>query len=109
MSEFENLKGKFTDSKIILLAALKVEDEIFNLNKRLDSQKNIKLSLIDQKEKIDNKIKEAVILEDQIFSLKEKNLALKEKDRLILNEVNSINKKLVLLINKILSRNEDDN
>ena len=66
--EFNDLKGKFTDSKIILLAALKIEDEILDLNKRLDSQKKIMQASHDQGEQIDNKIREIVILKDEITS-----------------------------------------
>ena len=39
LSEFEDLKGRFADNKIIFLAALKGEDEIFRLQKKLNDEK----------------------------------------------------------------------
>ena len=39
LSEIEDLKGRFSDNKIILLAALKAEDNINELKKIIDDQK----------------------------------------------------------------------
>ena len=55
LSEFENLKGRFPDNKIIFLAALKVEDDIFELKKTLINQKKMINSLDAHQGKIDNK------------------------------------------------------
>ena len=37
LSEFENIKGRFSDNKIIFLAALKAEDDILELKKKIDN------------------------------------------------------------------------
>ena len=52
LSELENLKGRFSDNKIIFLAALKVEDDIFELKKTLNNQKKMINSLDEHKGKI---------------------------------------------------------
>ena len=95
--------------RLIFLAALKAEDHILDLNKKLESQKKTIKSSINRQENIDSKTREAVVLKDQISSLKEKNQALKEENETITNEINEINKKLILLIDKILNINDDDN
>ena len=109
LSEFKELKEKFSDNKIIFLVALKAEDQILDLNKKLESQKKTIKSSINIQENIDSKTREAVVLKDQISSLKEKNQALKEENETIINEINEINKKLIILIDKILNINDDDN
>ena len=111
LSEYENLKGKFTDNKIILLAALKAEDNILDLNKKLESQKIIKKKSIDQHEQqknIDIKVREIVNLKDQITLLNENNSVLQDENKTITNEIQTINKKLVSLIDKILSCKNDN-
>ena len=41
LSELDNLKVRFADNKIILLAALKAEDNIYELKQETDKQKKI--------------------------------------------------------------------
>ena len=41
LSEFENIKGRFSDTKIILLAALKAEDNIYELKQISHNLKKI--------------------------------------------------------------------
>ena len=106
INEFENLKGKFSDNKIILLAALKSEDAAFDLNKKLESSiLNTEISK-NRKNQINDKIREVVILKDQISDLSENNNILKEQNIKTMEEINKINKKLISLINKILIKNE---
>jgi cell division protein ZapA (FtsZ GTPase activity inhibitor) len=109
LSEYNDLKAKFTDNKIILFAALKAEDEVLDLSKKLEYQKKITQSSINQQKKTDDKINEIVILKDQITSLNENNQSLRLKNKQITSEINSMNKKLTFLINKILSKNDDNN
>ena len=61
LSEFENLKGKFADSKIILLTALKAEDRICELQKKIDEQRKI-IDSTNNKENNDSNIKEIIKL-----------------------------------------------
>ena len=108
LSEFESLKGRFGDNKIIFLAALKGEDEIFGLQKNLHDKTNEKnlLPLID--EKIDIKNKAIVKLKDQISFLKKENQKLADQNKITINRFKELNEKLTLLINKIMNVNNNE-
>ena len=95
LSDFDNLKGKVSDKKIIYLAGLKAEDQILDINPK---DKNPDL--------LDNLNKEVIYLKDSIRDLEiEKNRlndlnlkAINELDK-IEEEVNLLTKKLILDIN----------
>ena len=109
LSELENLKGRFSDNKIIFLAALKVEDDIFELKKIVNNQKKLIDSLNIQQGKVDNKIKEIINLKDQVFLLDKKNKKIEEKNTVTLKEYEKLNNKLMMLINKIIdTKNNHD-
>ena len=109
LSEFKDIKGRFSDNKIIFLAALKAEDNIFELKKTLDSQKKIIDSSNTQKGQIDNKIREIVKLKDELFLVNEKNKDLEEQNNKTINEIEKFNNKLISLIDKIVNTNKNDN
>ena len=109
LSELENLKGRFSDNKIIFLAALKVEDDIFELKKIVNNQKKLIDSLNIQQGKVDNKIKEIINLKDQVSLLDKKNKKIEEKNTVTLKEYEKLNNKLMMLINKIIdTKNNHD-
>jgi len=109
LSELENLKGRFSDNKIIFLAALKVEDDIFELKKIVNNQKKLIDSLNIQQGKVDNKIKEIINLKDQVSLLDKKNKKIEEKNTATLEEYEKLNNKLMMLINKIIdTKNNHD-
>ena len=108
LSEFENIRGRFSDNKIIFLAALKVEDNIYELKRTIDNQKKIIDSLNTQQGQIDNKIREIVNLKDQLSSLNKKNQKLEEQNKITMDEIKKLNKKLLFLIDKVNNTNNDD-
>ena len=108
LSELENLKGRFSDNKIILLAALKAEDDIYELKQTIDSQKKIINSSNTQKDQIDNKIREIVNLKDELSSLNKRNQKLEELNKITMNEFEKLNKKLISLIDKIINANNNN-
>ena len=108
LSKFENLKVRFADFKIILLAALKAEDIIYELKQTIDNQNKVIESSSIQKEQIDNKIREIVNLKDQISYLNKKNQILEEQNTINMNEFEKLNKKLISLINKITNTHNID-
>ena len=109
LSEFENIRGRFSDNKIIFLAALKVEDDIFELKKIVNNQKKLIDSLNIQQGKVDNKIKEIINLKDQVSLLDKKNKKIEEKNTVTLKEYEKLNNKLMMLINKIIdTKNNHD-
>ena len=82
LAEFENIKGQFTDHKIIFLAALKAEDKIFELKQKVDIQKKIIDSSKKKYTQIDDKIKEIINLKDQLSQSNEKNQKLEEQNKI---------------------------
>ena len=109
LSKFENLKVRFADFKIILLAALKAEDIIYELKQTIDNQNKVIESSSIQKEQIDNKIREIVKLKDELFLVNEKNKDLEEQNNKTINEIEKLNNKLISLIEKIVNTNKNDN
>ena len=107
--KLENLKGRFADNKIMLLAALKAEDNIYEFKQTIDNQKKIIDSSNTQQKQIDNKIREIVNLKDQLLSLDKQNKKLEEQNRMTMNEIEKLNKKLISLIDKIINTNNNDN
>ena len=106
--EYENIKAKFTDNKIIFLAALKAEDTIYELKKTIQDQKKIINSSNVKKEKIDDKIKEIINMKDQVFSLNEKNQKLENQNIINMKTIEKLNQKIVSLINKIVGTRNND-
>ena len=109
LSEFENLKIRFADFKIILLAALKAEDIIYELKQTIDNKNKVIESSSIQQEQIDNKIREIVKLKDELFLVNEKNKDLEEQNNKTINEIEKLNNKLISLIEKIVNTNKNDN
>ena len=109
LSKFENLKLRFADFKIILLAALKAEDIIYELKQTIDNQNKVIESSSIQQEQIDNKIREIVKLKDELFLLNEKNKDLEEQNNKIINEIEKLNNQLISFIDKIVNTNKNDN
>ena len=109
LSKFENLKVRFADFKIILLAALKAEDIIYELKQTIDNQNKVIESSSIQKEQIDNKIREIVKLKDELFLVNEKNKDLEEQNNKTINEIEKFNNILISLIDKIVNTNKNDN
>ena len=109
LSKFENLKVRFADFKIILLAALKAEDIIYELNQTIENQNKVIESSTIQQEQIDNKIREIVKLKDELFLLNQKNKDLEEQNNKIINEIEKLNNQLISFIDKIVNTNKNDN
>ena len=100
--EFKDLQGKTTDNKILFLAALKAEDSIVDLNEKLLIQNKDNEVSKNSKLEIDNKNKEIINLKDDILTLSKDNNKLKELNKKVLQEVDTINSKLSASIKKIL-------
>ena len=109
LSKFENLKLRFADFKIILLAALKAEDIIYELKQTIDNKNKVIESSSIQQEQIDNKIREIVKLKDELFLLNQKNKDLEEQNNKIINEIEKLNNQLISFIDKIVNTNKNDN
>ena len=103
-----NIKGKFTDNKIIFLAALKAEDNIIELEQTIENQNKVIASSNSQQVQIDDKIREIINLKDQLHSLNKSNQKLEELNKITMNEFEKLNKKLISLIDKIINANNNN-
>ena len=104
--DFENLRGKISDKKILILAALKAEDQI--IDKTLTKEKEEEI-INNQKKAINiNDITQEIIqLKDIKNKLNIENNELKNLISKAFNELDRIEKKLIDSTNKILSQSND--
>ena len=106
--DFKNLEGKVSDNKILFLAALKAEDEIFDFtNKSKSSLKEVEDIYKKQIEKINNLNQEIIELKDKMYELNAKNSELQNLNSKAFDELDLIEKQLNDLTNKIISQNNN--
>ena len=106
--DFKNLEGKVSDNKILFLAALKAEDEIFDFtNKSKSSLKEVENIYKKQIEKINDLNQEIIELKDKINELNAKNNELQNLNSKASHELDLIEKQLNDLMNKIISQNNN--
>ena len=103
------MKHKFTDNKIIFLAALKAEDHILELTKKIDTDKKTIKSFNSKENITDKQVKEIIALKDQLFSLKNDNNKLHHQNKIAINQINKLNQRLQILITKIIKIEDEDN
>ena len=106
--DFKNLEGKVSDNKILFLAALKAEDEIFDFtNKSKSSLKEVEDIYKKQIEKINDLNQEIIELKDKINELNANNNELQNLNSKAFDELDMIEKQLNDLTNKIISQNNN--
>jgi len=106
LDEFSN-NGRIGNSKIILMAALKAEDEIFELKKLIDENIKNKKEIIKQKiilEKLNNEI---IILKDELNKLNLNYLSEKKNNNLIEHEIDDLKNINIKIQNKINDSKND--
>ena len=102
---FKNLQEKVSDNKILFLAALKAEDEIFDYdNKSKSSLKKVEDIYKRQVEKINDLNHEIIELKDKIIELNANNKDLRNLNLKAFNELDFIEKQLNNLTKKIVSQ-----
>ena len=104
--DFENLKGKISDKKIIILAALKAEDQI--IDKTLTKEKEEEI-INNQKKAINiNDITQEIIqLKDIESKLSDENSKLKNLISKAFSELDKMEKNIIDLTDKIISQSND--
>ena len=106
--DFKDLEGKVGDNKILFLAALKAEDEIFDFTyKSKSSLKEVEEIYKKQVEKINDLNQEIIELKDKIIELNTKNKNLQNFNSKAFNELDLLEKQLNDLTNKIISQNSN--
>ena len=101
--DFENLRGKISDKKILILAALKAEDQI--IDKTLTKEKEEEI-INNQKKAINiNDITQEIIqLKDIKNKLNIENNELKNLISKAFSELDNMEKNIIVLTDKIISQ-----
>ena len=104
--DFENLRGKISDKKILILAALKAEDQI--IDKSLTKEKETEI-INNQKKAINiNDITQEIIqLKDIESKLSDENSKLKNLISKAFSELDKMEKNIIDLTDKIISQSND--
>ena len=104
--DFENLRGKISDKKILILAALKAEDQI--IDKSLTKEKETEIINNKKKEININDITQEIIqLKDTESKLNIENSKLKNLISKAFSELDKMEKKIIDLTDKIISQSDD--
>ena len=104
--DFENLRGKISDKKILILAALKAEDQIVDRN----IMKERETEIINNKKKeinINDITQEIIQLKDIESKLNAENNKLKNLISKAFSELNKLEKNIIDLTDKIISQSND--
>ena len=104
--DFKNLRGKISDKKILILAALKAEDQI--IDRSLTKEKETEI-INNQKKAINiNDITQEIIqLKDLESNLNIENSKLKNLISKAFSELYKMEKKIIDLTDKIISQSND--
>ena len=104
--DFENLRGKISDKKILILAALKAEDQIIDIS--LTKEKETEIINNKKKEININDITQEIIqLKDIESKLNVENSKLKNLISKAFSELNKMEKNIIDLTDKIISQSND--
>ena len=106
MLDFKNLRGKISDKKILILAALKAEDQIIDRSLTKEKEKEI----IDNQKKainINDITQEIVQLKDIERKLNIENSKLKNLISKASSELDKMEKNIIDLTDKIISQSND--
>ena len=104
--DFENLRGKISDRKILILAALKAEDQI--IDRSFTKEKETEIINNKKKEININDITQEIIqLKDTESKLNDENSELKNLISKAFNELDKMEKKIIDLTDKIISQSND--
>ena len=106
MLDFENLRGKISDKKILILAALKAEDQI--IDRSLTKEKETEIINNKKKEININDITQEIIqLKDTESKLNIENSKLKNLISKAFSELDKMEKNIIDLTDKIISQSND--
>ena len=104
--DFDNLRGKISDKKILILAALKAEDQI--IEKNLTKEKEAEIINNKKKEININDITQEIIqLKDIESKLSDENSKLKNLISKAFSELDKMEKNITDLTDKIISQFND--
>ena len=103
LKKYNHLNGKVSDSKIIILASLAIEDDLMEQKKLISEQSSISSDLNIKKLHVEKLSSEIISLKDKIHLLESKLDERNNRDVLIENEIDEINKKIENLNKSMLT------
>ena len=94
LKKLNHLNGKVSDSKIIILASLAIEDDLMEQKKLISEQSLISKDLSVKISQVEKLSLEIINLKDKIHQLESKLDERNKRDFLIENEIDEINKQV---------------
>jgi oligoendopeptidase F len=104
--DFENLRGKISDKKILILAALKAEDQIIDSTLTKEKEEEI-INKLKKSLNINDITQEIIQLKDIKNKLNIENNELKNLISKAFNELNKIEEHIIDLTDQIISQSHD--
>lgn len=103
LKKYNYLNGKISDSKIIILACLGIEDDLLEQKKIISEQNLISNDLNEKELHVEKLSSEIINLKDKINELESKLDERNKRDLLIEDEIDEINKQVENLNNSMLT------
>ena len=103
LKKYNHLNGKVSDSKIIILASLDIEDDIMEQKKLISEQSSISNDLNVKKLHVEKLSSEIISLKDKIHLLESKLDERNNRDVLIENEIDEIDNQIENLNKSMLT------
>ena len=103
LKKYNHLNGKVSDSKIIILASLAIEDDLIQQKKLVSEQNSISNDLNLKEFHIEKLSSEIINLKDRIHKLESKLDERNKRDFLIEDEIEEINEQIENLNKSMLS------
>ena len=103
LKKYNHLNGKVSDSKIIILASLAIEDDLIQQKKLVSEQNSISNDLNLKEFHVEKLSSEIINLKDKIHKLESKLNERNKRDFLIEDEIEEINEQIENLNKSMLS------
>ena len=107
LNEFDIINGRTSNTTILFLAGLKIEDELNEAKNLVNKNTMNEIELAEQKNIIDRLKKETIFLKDKIKELNDFNLSKESSKSSVIEEINKLENIIKNIHNKILSKNND--
>ena len=103
LKKYNHLNGKVSDSKIIILASLAIEDDLIEQKKIISELSSISNDLNAKKSQIEKLSLEIISLKDKIHQLESNLNERKKKDFLVEDKIDEINNQIENLNKSMLT------
>ena len=107
LNEFAIINGRTSNTTIMFLAGLKIEDELNEAKNLVNKNTMNEIELAEQKNIIDRLKKETIFLKDKIKELNDFSLSKESSNSSAIEEINKLENIIKNIHNKILSKNND--